>query len=298
MTDDPLWPRASAWLREDTGAKTDLTLLGLPASRTSLSPTHAHLTPHAIREALARYSTYSWTHDADLRDLSALDAGDVHEPDGPEGEARVIERVTDIMDRTRLLIALGGDNSITYAIGMGALGADLGRAGLVTLDAHHDLRDGSSNGSPVRRLIDAGLPGRNVVQIGIADFSNSREYADRARDLGITVITRDELRRRSPKDVMTHALSIATQGGGPVHVDLDVDVCDRAEVPGCPASAPGGISADGLRQLAYYAALSPKVRSVDITEIDAAADAPDGRTVRLGALLVLESALGLLTRHA
>lgn len=298
MTDDPLWPRARNWFTTDQLPGSDITLLGVPASRTSLSPTHAHLTPHAIREALARYSTYSWTHDADLRDLTAVDAGDVHEPDGPEGERRVVDRVAQLGAATSLLIALGGDNSITYSVARGMWGEAISSAGLVTLDAHHDLRDGASNGSPVRRLIEAGLPGRNVVQIGIADFSNSREYAARARELGITVITRDELRRRSPQDVMATALSVATQGGGPVHVDLDVDVCDRAEVPGCPASAPGGISADELRQFAYYAARSPKVRSIDITEIDASADSPDGRTVRLGALLVLESALGRLTRQA
>jgi formiminoglutamase len=38
------------------------------------------------------------------------------------------------------------------------------------------------------------------------------------------------------------------------------------------------------------------VSSLDITEIDALADAPDQRTVRLGALLVLEAAVGLVLR--
>jgi formiminoglutamase len=35
------------------------------------------------------------------------------------------------------------------------------------------------------------------------------------------------------------------------------------------------------------------VRAIDITEIDSASDAADGRTVRLAALLVLEIAAGL-----
>ena len=94
-------------------------------------------------------------------------------------------------------------------------------------------------------------------------------------------------------DVMAEALAIAGGGGGPIHVDLDVDVCDRSVVPGCPAAAPGGLTADELRQVAFHAGRSPRVRSIDITEIDATADAPDGRTVRLGALLVLEAACGL-----
>jgi formiminoglutamase len=38
------------------------------------------------------------------------------------------------------------------------------------------------------------------------------------------------------------------------------------------------------------------VRGMDVTEIDATADAADGRTVRLAALLVLEAAAGLAQR--
>lgn len=298
MTDDPSWPRASHWLAsgDDGGDTVDLSVLGVPASRTSISATHAHLTPAAIREALARYSTYSWTHDTDVGELTVRDGGDVLDPDGEAGEQRVIERVSPLVASSKLLVALGGDNSITYSVARGAWGDDLVTPGLVTLDAHHDLRDGTSNGSPVRRLVDAGLSGTRVVQIGIADFSNSREYAARARDLGITVVTRDALRRRPLGDVMAEALAVATGGGGPVHVDLDVDVCDRSVVPGCPAAAPGGLTADELRQIAFLAGRSPKVRSLDVTEIDAAADAPDGRTVRLGALLLLEAAAGVASR--
>ena len=294
-SDDPRWPRASAWLATEN-ATSDLTLLGVPASRTSISATGADATPGAIRAALARYSTYSWAHDIDVADLAAFDAGDVVDPDGDEGEQRVMARVAELMPLTRLLVALGGDNSVTHSVARGAWGDAIGGAGLITLDAHHDLRDGVSNGSPVRRLVEAGLAGAHVVQIGIADFSNSREYAARARELGITVVTRDALRRRPVVDVLSEAIAIAGGGGGPIHVDLDVDVCDRSFVPACPAAAPGGLTADELRQVAFHAGRSPRVHSMDVTEIDATADAPDQRTVRLGALLVLEAACGLASR--
>ncbi len=294
-SEDPLWPRASGWLTPGDGS-CDVMLLGVPANRTSISATGADTTPAAIRTALTRYSTYSWAHDIDLARLLALDAGDVEGPDGPEGEARVTSRVRELVERARLLVALGGDNSITYSVARGVFADDVASGGLITLDAHHDLRDGVSNGSPVRRLVAAGLAGANIVQIGIADFSNSREYAARARDLGISVVTRDALRRRPISDAMSEALAIAGGGGGPIHVDLDVDVCDRSVVPGCPAAAPGGLTADELRQVAFQAGRSPRVHSLDITEIDASADAPDQRTVRLGALLVLEASCGLAAR--
>ncbi len=263
LSHDPLWPRAGDW--PTPSGRADVALIGVPTSSTSLSPSQAHLTPAAVREALRRYSLESG--------LTIVDAGE------------------DLAADAALLIALGGDNSATVPVATAR-----GARGLVTLDAHHDLRDGHSNGSPVRELIEAGLSGTRVVQVGIEPFANSRAYAQRAADYGITVITRDELRRRPIEDAMAEALEIAAAGEGPVHVDLDVDVCDRSVAPACPASVPGGISAIELRAAARAAGAHPAVGSVDLVEVDAAADTPDGRTVRLVALCVLEILAGMERR--
>ena len=291
---DPHWPRAGHLITPGDGA-CDVAVLGLPAHASSLSPTNAHETPAAVRAALLRFSTWSTEHGVDLADLRWRDAGDV-DPDGPDGLRRVIDAIGPLLPAARLVVAIGGDNSITHAIGMGLWQGDPSRGGLITVDAHHDLRDGTSNGSPVRQLVDAGLPGERIVQIGIADFANSRAYAERARDLGITVITRGEVAHRGVDDVMAEAVDIAGRAPGGIHVDLDVDVCDRSVAPGCPASVPGGLAADELRRLAFLAGSCPLVRAVDIAEVDARADAPDQRTVRLAALLVLEAGAGLLCR--
>jgi formiminoglutamase len=293
LKDDVNWPRAAAWMLADDGQRADLSLLGVPANTTSISATGANATPDAIREAMLRYSLQSSA--GSLEQLRAIDAGNIENPD--QNEAATIAKVAELRTRTELVLALGGDNSVTYATALGAFGDQLAQAGLITFDAHHDIRHGVSNGSPVRRLIDAGLDPKRIVQIGINDFSNSPAYANEAAELGIRVIHRDELETRSLEDVMAEALAVAGSAGGPIHVDIDVDVCDRAFVPACPAAAPGGITAHQLRKLARLAAADPRVVSVDITEIDATADAPDGRTVRLGALLVLESAAGLLLRR-
>jgi len=295
---DPHWPRASGWLRvSDDGALPSghLGLLGVPAHASSLSPSGAHLTPAALREALSRYSLYATGVDLDLAGFSAVDLGDVTDPDGPGGEQRTADAAAQASGFACVL-ALGGDNSITYPLMRGVSRGELRGWGLVTLDAHHDLRDGESNGSPVRRLIEAGLPGANVVQIGISDFANSAFYAARARQHGITVVPRAALRERPAEHVAADALATAGAGGRPVFVDLDVDVCDRSVAPGCPASAPGGISADELRRFARAFARDPRVRAMDITEVDVTADTADERTVRLAALVVLEVAAGVAER--
>lgn len=303
LSHDPLWPRAGSWPAFDAAA--DAVLLGVPTWRTSLSPTGAHATPAAIREALPRYGTaLMGPPPRDLNELLRItDAGDIAEPDGPAGEAEVIARVRELSEAAELVVALGGDNSLTYPVALGARAT-----GLITFDAHFDLRDGVSNGSPVRRLVEdtpvasllptTRLEPTRIVQIGIADFANSVAYARRAAEWGIRVITLDELRRRGAADVVTEALEVAGAGADPrVHLDIDVDVCDRAVAPGCPASVPGGLQAWELRALTRAVGSDPRVVSADIAEVDATADAADARTVRLAALCVLELLTGLALRR-
>ena len=294
LPNDPQWTRAHT-LFSSSQPLADLALIGVPAHQSSISPTNADQTPDAIRSALARYSTYSTSDGIDLANGSFTDLGNIDSPDGTDGIARVHSAVKGLLNKHKLLIALGGDNSITYSVASG-LWSDLSNVGLITFDAHHDLRDGHSNGSPVWELIQAGLPGKNIVQIGIADFANSAQYSARAKENGITVIPRCDLRTRSISDVVKQALDIAGAGGREIYVDLDVDVCDRSVVPACPAAMPGGISADELRQAAFFLAADKRVRAIDITEIDASIDTDDQRTVRLAALLVLEAAAGLASR--
>jgi len=310
LSHDPLWPRAGSWpaFEETTEVEetteTDAALLGVPTWRTSLSQTGAHATPAAIRDALPRYGTTLMGPPAvDLNEMLRIsDAGDIHEPDGDDGEARTISRVRELSASSDLVIALGGDNSLTYPVALGARAT-----GLITFDAHFDLRDGVSNGTPVRRLVEdvpaaasvdtARIDPTRIVQIGIADFANSLAYAQRASDWGIRVITLDEVRRRGVADVVSEALEITGGGTSPrIHLDIDVDVCDRSVAPGCPASVPGGLAAWELRALTRAVAADPRVVSADIAEVDATADADDHRTVRLAALCVLELLAGLAER--
>ncbi|SED92332.1 agmatinase family protein [Ruania alba] len=307
LSHDPNWPRTGGWPGAGQVPEFDLALIGIPTSRTSLSPTRAHETPRAVRETLRRYSGHvvapgrfgrrgSEAETVLDQALRIVDAGDVADPDNDTGERVAVAQIADLARRAELVVALGGDNALTVPAALGVAGDELATAGLITLDAHHDLRDGRSNGSPVRRLVEAGLDPRRIVQIGIADFANSLAYRRRARELGITVIHRDELHDRSITEIVDEALCVAGGGGGPIHVDLDVDVCDRSVAPGCPASIPGGIQAYELRRFTRLLAADARVRGIDIAEVDATADAPDGRTVRLAALCVLEAAAGLVQR--
>lgn len=287
---DPQWPRAASWFTAQPQGEVDIALIGVGAHLSAITPNNAHSTPAAIRESLLRYSTWNQTCQIDFADfLQGADFGDVAHPD--DQNATIVE-LESAMYKSNFLIALGGDNSITYS-GVCALAKAVGgfdKVGLITLDAHHDVRDGISNGSPIRQLIEAGLPGENVVQIGISDFANSKAYAKRVREYGIHVIDRARMRNESLQEIAASAIAIAGENHRAIYLDIDMDVCDRSVVPACPASVPGGLSADEMRQLVALLSADPRVRAADITEIDASIDAADGRTVRLAALVILEMA--------
>lgn len=295
LFDDPQWPRAGTWVSD--APTVDFGIIGVPTWATSITPGSTNLTPAAVREVLPRYSEMSFGPFGarSAGQLERADFGDVANPD--EDESGAIAAVAAASRRSRLLVAIGGDNALTVPVAVGAWGDEIATAGLITVDAHLDVRSGRSNGSPVRRLVEEfGVDPTRIVQIGIAEFANSVDYMERVNSWGVTVITRDDVERDGVEATVARALSIAGAAGGPIHVDLDIDACDRSVAPACPASIPGGLSAYDMRRFARLFAQSQSVRSIDLAEVDAALDTDDGRTVRLTALCVLEALAGVVER--
>jgi formiminoglutamase len=295
---DPQWPRALEWLTGggSVGGKR-LGVVGVPLSRTSISPSGAGATPAAVRAALRRFATFHAGLGVDLESLSVEDAGDLDVAELVNEEALAgVDAGVGGLPSYDLLVLLGGDNAITRPA-MRTL-MPLPSAGLLTLDAHHDVRDfhaGATNGTPVRGLIDDGLPGAHIVQIGIGDLTNSRSYRSWCDDHGITVISATEVRAAGVGAVVKRELDRLASTCDALYVDLDVDVVDRTFVPGCPGARPGGLFPSELLSAAVEAGRHPAVRAVDIVEVDATAD-PTGVTVDLAAMCLLSVAAGLAAR--
>ena len=172
-------------------------------------------------------------------------------------------------------------------------------AGLLTLDAHHDVRGfhaGPTNGTPVRGLIEDGaVQGGNVVQVGIGAFTNSGAHRRWAEDHGVTVVTADQARAEGVGPCVRRHLDRLAARCDAVYVDLDVDVLDAAFVPGCPGARPGGLTPPELHAAAFAAGAHPAVTVADVVEVDATRD-PAGTTVDNAALCLLHLAAGFATR--
>jgi formiminoglutamase len=293
---DPYWPRASAWLAGAClpHAMGSMTVLGAPSAKGSITPGRCDLAPAAIRKALQRFSTYDLNTGRDVRLLRVEDLGDLDVAGLTPEQA--FEPIRDSI-AGQPAVLLGGDNSITRS-GVHGLGPDLTQCGLLTLDAHFDLRHlegGLTNGNPVRALLRDGLPGDQIFQIGLQSFANSEAYAAVAWEAGIHVAGADCVRDRGIDQVLNDALAYLDQRVGRIYVDLDLDVLDRIHAPATAGARPGGLMPHQVRRAAYLCGAHPKVGILDLVEIDPTRDIADA-TVLVAAACLLEFASGILGR--
>ncbi len=251
-------------------------LLGAPLNEKSLTPGRCDLAPKVLRETLKRFSVFDLESETDLADLRIHDAGDVFlktlTPE--ESFAPLRDRVAGL--KQKLIVIAGGNNAVTRP-GVHGLGA-LAKTGLITLDAHFDLRDtdcGLTNGNPVRALIEDGLPGANIVQIGLAPFANTRRAFDFAAAQGITVRTIAAVKACGAVALLEEAIEALSARCERLYVDFDIDVIDRAQCPGAPGARPGGMPVDEFFAAARMIGASPRVAAVDLTEFDPSLDHAD-----------------------
>jgi formiminoglutamase len=305
-TDDPYWPRASAWLAGEFASSSSggLAVIGAPLRLGSITPGRCDLAPAAVRSILRKFSCYDIESDVDLRRLAARDLGDLPLADlKPEDAFEPLrDAVRNALAGAIAVVVIGGDNAVTrpgvHGVAVSSPNS-LENCGLITFDAHFDLRDlskGLTNGNPVRALLADGLPGQNIVQIGIQPFANSQAYAQVANDAGITVVTMSQIRAHGVERLLTESLDDLSERVEHIYVDLDIDSLDRIYAPATPGSRPGGLTPYELRRVAWLCGAHPLVRAIDLVEVDPTQDVADA-TVMATASCLLSFASGLLARR-
>lgn len=251
-------------------------LIGAPLGLGSITPGRCDLAPEAVRAALKRMSVYDLETGVDLSGLRVFDAGDV-DLDGKqpaEALAPIVERMTPLARARNLTLLLGGNNAITRPA-VHALDPTLQRVGLLTLDAHFDLRDtdcGLTNGNPVQALLEDGMPGDHIAQLGLLPFANTRKAHEKAKAAGIYVATAAACRTQGLAAVAGTALAQLSARCDVIHVDFDIDAIERSAMPGAPGARPGGFAPQDFFDATRLICAHPKVRSIDLTEFDPSLD--------------------------
>ncbi|WEG13836.1 formimidoylglutamase [Pullulanibacillus sp. KACC 23026] len=275
-------------------------LMGLPLSKTSISHSGASFAPESVRSVFKNMATYAVEQDIDLAAVPWTDLGDVqmHLTDMNESHNRIASTMNDVMTSNPELIPIliGGDHSVTASAFSGLSQALRKKAGIIQLDAHHDLRNvedgGPSNGTPFRRLIETlNLDPRHLVQIGIRNFANSQEYSAYAREKGVTVFTMREIREKGIRTIGRQAYQKLAKEVEFIYVSVDMDVLDQAYAPGCPAILPGGMHPEDLFSALVYLGSQSLTKAIDLVEIDPKLDSRD-QTSRMAVMAFLSFVLG------
>lgn len=299
MATDPHWPRASEWLDRDE-PDPDFVVIGVPTSAGSISRSDAWETPSAVRRILERFASFDAETGVDLRHIVAADRGDWLAAHLPVEEAvDLVAKATAGLPTGPVHALIGGDNLITYPIVANLPHAPIERTGVITFDAHHDVRelDGRrlSNGSPIRLLIEEGLPPDQVVQIGIHSFANSRYYREWCEEQGVRIADMPMIEQHGIIRVVEEALIYLDPEVEAIHVDFDIDVLDRAYAPACPGARPGGLTPRQLATAARICGRHPKVVTADLVEVDATRDLAETTVMSLVTTL-LAFAAGVVQR--
>lgn len=251
-------------------------IVGAPLALESITPGRCDLAPAAVRAAMKRVSVYDVETGTDLSGMRVYDAGDMPlaaltPKDAFEPIARSVRQ---LCAHHTLTIVLGGNNAITRPCVHG-VDASLKQVGLLTLDAHFDLRDtdgGLNNGNPIQALIEDGMQGTHISQIGIAPFANTLKAHGKAKAAGISVRTLAECFERGFCAVVAEELDRLARICKHVFVDFDIDVIDRAQMPAAPGARPGGINVRDFFAATRIITAHRAVKCVDLTEFDPSID--------------------------
>jgi arginase family enzyme len=270
------WPNLSE-LIVDKSADAKVGMVGAPLDAGSVTPGRCDLAPGLLRATLRRIGRYDVETARELATRIA-DHGDVPIAGLSIEEATpsIVTACKASVERHALTLLVGGNNAVTRP-GVHALGLPLDKVGLITLDAHFDMRDtsqGLGNGNPVRALRDDGLPGRNIAQIGLAPFANSAGMHRDAIDGGHLVVNIGDVRAEGIDRAVGRALD-HLRHCETIAVDCDIDVIDRSQFPGAPGARPGGMAAHDFFIAVRSLAAEPKVRLIDLTEWDPPLDSTD-----------------------
>jgi agmatinase len=200
------------------------------------------LAPKAIRSASLRYGGFLPETETDVFDyLKVADYGDA--PTFPGDVEQTLDHIRlkalDIAAAGAVPVTFGGDHSIAVPV-VEAVSTHKGKMGVVHLDAHMDNMDafeGSRYGrcSPLHRIYELPqIDPHNVVHMGMRGPRNNPIQLDIARNMGASVITAFEIKRRGIVKSAEKALDIARQNTTGIYVTVCSDVLDVAFNPGGP----------------------------------------------------------------
>jgi len=272
----------------------DVAVIGVPNDMGTQWKSGARMGPRGIREGSTLYSfglEGAYDIENDIMYLGprwkVVDCGDVDIVHGDimQSHENTEATVRKIVEKGAFPVVLGGDHSITPAIGKAL--EDLGPFHVVQIDAHLDWADHRSgqrygHGSSIRRLSEMKHV-QDIFQFGIRGISSSRkEDVDAAKDYGCTILSPKQMREMTIEKVLEKIPK-----GEKCYVTIDIDGIDPSIAPGTGTPSPGGLLYDEVNELMKGLAKRNEVIGFDLVEVAPPYD-PTGMTGQVGARIALD----------
>jgi len=246
--------------------------------------------PSAFRAAFGRLPARV------LRGRRLVDAGDVPADAPYDAFLEGAEAVVSAAIRAGAMpLVIGGGHDSSYGVYRGV--AATGEAAVLAVDAHLDVRPTHepSSGNPFFRMLEAGLRGADLAQVGLQRFANSEEHETWLRLKGASLQFLEPGREGPALDAAKGSLDVFASKGRRIQATFDLDAIRAADAPGVSALAPWGLGADVALAIAQACGACPAVMAFDLMELAPPLDR-DGQTAKLAAYLASAFLEGLASR--
>ncbi|HET8715139.1 MAG TPA: arginase family protein [Holophagaceae bacterium] len=192
-------------------------------------------------------------------------------------------------------LVIGGGHDSSYGVYRGV--ASTGAAAVLALDAHLDVRPvpDPNSGNPFFRMLEAGLPGPDLAQVGLVRWVNAAEQETWLRLKGAALQFLEPGREAQALESAAGALAAFAGRGRRIHATVDLDGIRAADAPGVSALNPWGLDAGTALAMAKACGACPAVAAFDLMELAPPLDR-DGQTAKLAAFLAAAFLEGLASR--
>ncbi|HUR86344.1 MAG TPA: agmatinase [Solirubrobacteraceae bacterium] len=180
---------------------------------------------------------------------------------------QIAEAVARAVATGKLVVALGGEHTISAGVSRGLLAVRPGPVTVVQIDAHSDLRDSYegerySHACVTRRMLEDPQVER-VVQLGIRSIDAEEAAFARANPDRVRVFYAEDVQAGGWHDELSRLLE-----GQRVHLTIDVDGLDPSVVPATGTPEPGGLSwYEALDVIRTTARAAEHIAIVDCVEL-------------------------------
>jgi len=206
--------------------------------------------------------------------------------------AKLANAVAVLLETEQRIAILSGDHSCAIGSWRGVSRAVGGPLGLIWVDAHMDAHtpesspSGHWHGMPVAALLGQGALGsegamvrpENLCLLGVRSFEAPE--AELLRQLGVRVISMDEVNCLGMEVAMAEALTVAKRGTAGYGLSIDLDGLDPADAPAVGSPVVGGIRAAEWLPVLAGLALDAQFRALEVAEFNPVNDV-EQRTLQL-----------------